>query len=42
MKGIRYVEESRDWAKRLDDASVREKKEEHEKGKTNLKNYNRL
>jgi hypothetical protein len=25
MKGIRYVEESRDWAKRLDDASVREK-----------------
>ncbi len=25
MKGIRYVEESTDWAKRLDDASVREK-----------------
>jgi hypothetical protein len=30
------VEESRDWAKRLDDASVREKKEEHEKAKLAL------
>jgi hypothetical protein len=36
MKGIRYVEESRDWEKRLDDASVRGKKEEHVKAKQNF------
>jgi hypothetical protein len=36
MKGIRYVEEGRDWAKRLDDASVREKNKNTKKAKITL------